>query len=176
MGLQKILLQQHVGTLCQAVVNVGDKVKKGQIIVSIKQITDETIASQQEAIEKNLAYYVRWIGSSTHILSLRKFDSYFSHIETLKYINENYNINEYKDIIKGIEEYRIPITIMGIYSEFCKSKLFEKEINDFINNEEIIRYLKSFKINDFTISNLKYYLLSKGILYFPKVVKKYYKS
>lgn len=135
------------------------------------------IASKRvKAIEKNLAYYVRWIGSSTHILSLRKFDSYFSHIETLKYINENYNINEYKDIIKGIEEYRIPITIMGIYSEFCKSKLFEKEINDFINNEEIIRYLKSFKINDFTISNLKYYLLSKGILYFPKVVKKYYKS
>ena len=32
MGLQKILLQQHVGTLCQAVVNVGDKVKKGDIV------------------------------------------------------------------------------------------------------------------------------------------------
>ena len=32
MGLQKILLQQHVGTLCQAVVNVGDKVKKGSLI------------------------------------------------------------------------------------------------------------------------------------------------
>ena len=36
-------------------VEAGDKVKSGQIIVSIKQITDETIASQQEAIEKNLA-------------------------------------------------------------------------------------------------------------------------
>ena len=36
MGLQKILLQQHVGTLCQAVVNVGDKVKKGQVLAIVE--------------------------------------------------------------------------------------------------------------------------------------------
>lgn len=32
MGLQKILLRQHVGAPCEAVVKVGDKVKKGSLI------------------------------------------------------------------------------------------------------------------------------------------------
>lgn len=135
------------------------------------------IASKRvKAVEKNLAYYVRWGGSSTHNLSLKRFDSYFSHIETIKYINENYNINEYKDVIKAMEEYRIPISIIGLYSDFCKGGLFEKEINDFIKRKEVVEYLKNFKIKDLTKSNLKYYLLSKGMLYLPKVVMNYYQK
>lgn len=51
-----VICSPYNGVVMQKIeVEAGDKVKKGQIIVSIKQITDETIASQQEAIEKNLA-------------------------------------------------------------------------------------------------------------------------
>lgn len=134
------------------------------------------IASKKvKAVEKNLAYYVRWIGSSTHILSLKRFDSYFSHIETVQYIKKKYNNDTYNDVIKAMEEYRIPISIVGIYSDFSKSKLFESEIKDFINDRTVNNYLKNFKMGNITKSNLKYYLLSRGIVYFPQIINSYYR-
>lgn len=135
------------------------------------------IASEKvKALEKNLTYYVRWMGSSTHIISLKILDRYFSHRETVKYIKENYDINKYKDVIRAMEEYRIPISIIGIYTDLCKNRLYQKDINDFIKDREVVKYLRNFKISNFKKSNLKYYLLSKGIIYLPKMVMNYYNS
>ncbi|MBS5949708.1 MAG: glycosyltransferase [Clostridium sp.] len=125
-------------------------------------------------IEGNLAYYVQWEGSSTHTLSLKRFDSYYSHLETVEYIKENYNQHKYKDIIKAMEEYRIPTSIISIFSDFSKSRLFSNEINEFIKSKEVKKYLKNFKIKDFNKSNIKYYILAKGIVCFPKYIKRYY--
>lgn len=133
------------------------------------------LASEKvKSIEKNLAYYVRWRGSSTHILSLKRFDSYYSHIETVEYIKGNYNQDKYYDVIKAMEEYRIPSSIIGIYTEFCKSRLFKNEINTFITDEKTINYLKNFKFKNVNKANIKYYMLTKGILYFPEIIRKYY--
>lgn len=131
-------------------------------------------SNKVKPIKGNLAYYVQWGSSSTHILSLKRFDSYYSHLETLSYIKENYKYSEYKDIIKAMEEYRIPTSIISIFSDFSKRGLFSREVSDFIKTKEVKKYLKGFNIKDFNIYNIKYYLLAKGIAYFPKYIKKYY--
>ena len=63
MGLQKILLRQHVGAPCEAVVKVGDRVKKGSLIAKptglganifssvygeIKEITEQAIIIEKD--------------------------------------------------------------------------------------------------------------------------------
>lgn len=63
MGLQKILLRQHVGTPCEAVVKVGDRVKKGSLLAKptglganifssvygeIKEITEQAIIIEKD--------------------------------------------------------------------------------------------------------------------------------
>ena len=63
MGLQKILLRQHVGAPCEAVVKIGDRVKKGSLIAKptglganifssvygeIKEITEQAIIIEKD--------------------------------------------------------------------------------------------------------------------------------
>ena len=63
MGLQKILLTQHLGTPCEAIVKVGDRVKKGSLIAKpkglganifssvygeIKEITEQAIIIEKD--------------------------------------------------------------------------------------------------------------------------------
>ena len=63
MGLQKILLRQHVGAPCEAIVKVGDRVKKGSLIAKptglganifssvygeIKEITEQAIIIEKD--------------------------------------------------------------------------------------------------------------------------------
>ena len=63
MGLQKILLRQHVGAPCEAIVAVGDKVKKGSLIAKptglganifssvygqVKEITEDAIIIEKD--------------------------------------------------------------------------------------------------------------------------------
>ena len=63
MGLQQILLRQHIGTPCEAIVKVGDRVKKGSLIAKptglganifssvygeIKEITEQAIIIEKD--------------------------------------------------------------------------------------------------------------------------------
>ncbi|UEL49883.1 proline reductase-associated electron transfer protein PrdC [Terrisporobacter hibernicus] len=75
MGLQKILLRQHVGAPCEAVVKVGDKVKKGTLIAkptglganifssvygNISEITEDAIIIEKD--EEQLEEFIKLEG------------------------------------------------------------------------------------------------------------------
>ena len=75
MGLQKILLRQHIGAPCEAVVKVGDNVKKGSLIAKptglganifssvygkVKEITEESIIIEKD--EEQLEEFIKLEG------------------------------------------------------------------------------------------------------------------
>ncbi len=50
-----VICSQYNGVILEKIeVETGDKVKKGDLLVRIKQVTEETIAEQEQAIAKNL--------------------------------------------------------------------------------------------------------------------------
>lgn len=117
------------------------------------------------------AHYVKWEQSVMNNISLNYLDVYYSNIETLQYIRDNFNSLELE---KAMIQNRIPAGIVNIFAAFCVKSELHKKLYEFINEKEVREALKKYKMVRFEKDRLKYLLLSKMILINPKVVEKYY--
>jgi glycosyltransferase involved in cell wall biosynthesis len=122
-------------------------------------------------MDKIYCHYVKWGDSVTNNISSNFLDSYYSNIDTLNYIKEN--ICD-EDIEKAMIENRIPISIVVIVSAFAVKSELQEEMNKFINRKDVRNYLKRHKVYKVEKDQIKYFILSKMILFMPNLIKKYY--
>ncbi len=122
-------------------------------------------------VKKIYSHYVKWSESVTNNVSLDFLDIYHSNIETLDYIK--IRIKD-KDLEKAMIQSRIPAAIVNIVGSFAINKELCVEMHDFIKNPQVRRDLSNYKMYRLEKDRLKYLILSKMILYMPKMVEKYY--
>lgn len=120
------------------------------------------------SLNKGLMYYVRWDLSVTNSVSLRHLDSYYSYVDLLNYL-EKEDLEEIKLFLK---EYKIPYAIGHIFSVLAKDKNFHQELFKFLNESDVRRYLKSYKMQKLNKNYIRYLIQCKGILYAPKLLLK----
>lgn len=128
-------------------------------------------ANRVYCINKIYCHYVKWGESVTNNISLNFLDVYYSNVDTLAYIKEK--IKD-KDLEKAMIESRIPVAIVGIVGAFATKSELRGEMYKFIENIDVRRYLSKHKMYRLEKDRLKYFILSKMILYMPKMVEKYY--
>jgi len=128
-------------------------------------------ANKVYCINKIYCHYVKWGESVTNNVSLNFLDVYYSNLDTLAYIKEK--IKD-KGIEKAMVESRIPISIVTIVGAFATKMELREEMYKFIENKEVRRYLAKHKMYRLEKDQIKYFILSKMILYMPKIVEKYY--
>ncbi|EKQ55550.1 MULTISPECIES: glycosyltransferase family 2 protein [unclassified Clostridium] len=116
-------------------------------------------------------HYVKWEGSAMNSMSLDYLDVYYSNLEILEYIKENFN---YLEVEKSLIESRIPAGIVNIFIGFAKNENLHKAMYDFIKQKKVREDLSKYKMVKIEKDRIKYLILSKMILYFPKAVVKYY--
>lgn len=128
-------------------------------------------SSQVYCIKKIYAHYVKWGESAMNNINLNYLDVYYSNVETLAYIREK--IND-KDLEKAMVTSRIPAAIVNIFIGFATKKSLYDDMYKFINNENVRKDLSRYKMYKMEKDRLKYLILSKLILYKPKIVENYY--
>lgn len=124
-------------------------------------------------VPKVNTHYIKWEGSAVNNVNINFLDMYYSNVETKEYLKEKLND---KDIDKGMAEYRIPVSIIGIFSALASSNKLQSELDEFISNKDVRRALKRIKIKEMTVDRIKYYLIGKGILFNSSLMKKYYQK
>lgn len=128
-------------------------------------------ASKVYCIRKIYSHYVKWGESVTNNVSLNFLDIYYSNIETLDYIK--IRVKD-KDLEKAMIENRIPAAIVNIVAAFASKNELREELYKFIENPEVRKDLSKYKMYRLEKDRLKYFILSKMILYKPSMVEKYY--
>ena len=122
-------------------------------------------------IPKIYSHYVKWGESVTNNVSLNFLDIYYSNVETLQYIKEKFKD---KDLEKAMIENRIPAAIVNIVGAFSTKEELHDKMYEFIRRPEVRADLSKYKMFKFEKDRLKYLILSKAILYQPKLVERYY--
>lgn len=125
------------------------------------------------SFNKALMYYVRWESSVTNTISLRHLDCYYSYVDLLQYIDSK---GDFVEIKKFLKEYKIPYAISHIFSILARDKNFHKELFNFLNKEDVRKYLKGYKIQKINKNYIRYLIQCKGILYFPNILLKVFKQ
>lgn len=121
------------------------------------------------SVNEILAFYVIWESSVTNSVSLKHLDCYYSYTDLLEYIKDNTNLKEIKSFLT---QYKIPYAIAHIFSVLSRSEKFHKDLFEFLDKEDIKKYLKSYKIQKLNKKYIRYFIQCKGILYFPNVLVK----
>lgn len=122
-------------------------------------------------IQKIYAHYVKWGESVMNNINLNYLDVYYSNIETLQYIRET--IMD-KDLEKAMITSRIPAAIVNIFIGFATKKELHDNMYKFISDKNVRKDLSRYKMYKVEKDRLKYLILSKLILYKPKIIEKYY--
>ena len=122
-------------------------------------------------IDEIYAHYVRWSQSVMNNIKINYLDVYYSNIETLKYIKENFNN---KSLEKAMITSRIPAAIVNIFIAFCTKDSLKKELYEFLSDKKVRSELRKYKMVRFEKDRLRYLILSKVILLCPKIIEKYY--
>lgn len=122
-------------------------------------------------IDKIYAHYVKWGESAMNNINLNYLDVYYSNIETLQYIKET--IKD-KNLEKAMVTSRIPAAIVNIFIGFATKKDLYDDMYKFISNKNVRKDLSRYKMYKIEKDRLKYLILSKLILYKPKIVESYY--
>lgn len=104
-------------------------------------------------------------------INLNYLDVYYSNIETLQYIKETLND---KDLERAMVTSRIPAAIVNIFIGFATKKELYDDMYKFISNKNVRKDLSRYKMYKLEKDRLKYLILSKLILYKPKVIENYY--
>lgn len=117
------------------------------------------------------SHYVRWDESVTNNVSLNLLDVYYSNIETLEYIKKVFGD---KDLENGMIHNRIPAAIVNIFTAFATKKDLRNDMYKFISEKKIREDLNKYRIHKLEMDRIKYFILSKMILYKPDTVEKYY--
>jgi len=123
------------------------------------------------SIEGVYAHYVKWDTSVMNNVSINYLDVYYSNIETLKYVRE---VFENKDLEKALVESRIPAGIVNIFAAFAGKEELHKKLYEFIKTKKVRNDLSKYKMAKIEVDRLKYYILSKIILFTPKIAERYY--
>ena len=126
---------------------------------------------QVYCIKKIYAHYVKWGESAMNNININYLDVYYSNVETLAYIREK--IKD-KDLEKAMITSRIPAAIVNIFIGFATKKSLHDDMYRFINNENVRKDLSRYKMYKMEKDRLKYLILSKLILYKPKIIENYY--
>lgn len=131
-------------------------------VFAIKALMNaKVVASVNEA----LAYYVRRETSVSKNADATYFNLHESNLEMLKYNEENFKD---ESVRAALLEYKIPHSIIRIFSSLAKSGRCKEELFRFIKDRDIRSYLKGFKVNG-NRENIKFKAASRLILAFPEI-------
>lgn len=122
-------------------------------------------------INKIYAHYVKWGESAMNNINLNYKDVYYSNVETLQYIKENLND---KALEKAMITSRIPAAIVNIFIGFATKKELYNDMYEFINDKNVRKDLKRYRMYKLEKDRLKYLILSKLILFKPSIIEAYY--
>ncbi|MFW2489151.1 glycosyltransferase family 2 protein [Clostridium chromiireducens] len=122
-------------------------------------------------VKKIYSHYVKWGESVTNNVSLNFLDIYYSNIETLDYLK--IRIKD-KDLEKAMIQSRIPAAIVNIVAAFASKKELREEMYRFIKDQNVRNDLSKYKMYSLEKDRLKYFILSKMILFKPSMIEKYY--
>ena len=143
------------------------KRKYGEDMVFIVKTLLE--ANKVISVNKVLAFYVIWSNSVTQNVSLKHLDCYYSYVDLLEYIREKGNLQE---IEKFLVEYKIPYSISHVFSILSKDPKFHDDLFRFLNDNDVKKALKHYKIQKMDKSNIRYFIQCDGIRYCPKLLIK----
>jgi glycosyltransferase involved in cell wall biosynthesis len=121
------------------------------------------------SLNKALMYYVRWESSVTNSVSLRHCDCYYSYVDLFQYLDSQ---GDFKGIKKFLKEYKIPYAISHVFSVLSRNKDFHEALFNFLNKEDVRRYLKGYKMQEINKNYIRYLVQCKGILYAPNILVK----
>lgn len=119
------------------------------------------------SVNEILAYYVIWGNSVTQNVSLKHLDCYYSYVDLLEYVRENKNLEK---IERFLLEFKIPYSISHIFSVLGSDANFHKDLFDFLNKNDVRKYLKNYKIQKIDKNNIRYFVQCKGMIYCPKTL------
>ncbi|WP_321993468.1 glycosyltransferase family 2 protein [Clostridium butyricum] len=122
-------------------------------------------------INKIYAHYVKWGESAMNNINLNYKDVYYSNVETLQYIKEKFKD---KALEKAMVTSRIPAAIVNIFIGFATKKELHDDMYKFINDENVRKDLRKYKMYKLEKDRLKYLILSKVILLKPSIIENYY--
>ncbi len=117
-------------------------------------------------VKEPLVYYLRRSSSVTQSSNNKYFNLHQSNLDILQYNKKYFNSS---DVEKALLEYKIPQSIMRIFSALAKGGKNKEELFEFISKDEIKTYLKGFKING-QKENMKFKLSSYIIRVCPKML------
>ena len=122
-------------------------------------------------IHKIYSHYVKWGESAMNNINLNYLHVYYSNIETLQYIQEKLKD---KDLERAFITSRIPAAIVNIFIGFATKKELHDNMYEFIRDKKVRKDLSKYKMYKIEKDRLKYLILSKLILYKPKIIENYY--
>lgn len=119
------------------------------------------------SVNEILAYYVIWGNSVTQNVSLKHLDCYYSYVDLLEYVRESKNLEK---IERFLLEFKIPYSISHIFSVLGSDVNFHKDLFDFLNKNDVRKYLKNYKMQKIDKNNIRYFVQCKGMIYCPKTL------
>lgn len=122
-------------------------------------------------IKKVSTYFIKWDKPVVNNASKSYLDTYYSNVETLEYLKKNFNDEKLE---KAMSEYRIPTSIVSVFSEFAGKAILDQVLDKFLDSPDVKEYLKQLKVHKLERTRIKYYILGKSILKMPNATKVYY--
>ncbi|MEG0774574.1 glycosyltransferase [Clostridium sp.] len=117
------------------------------------------------SVNEPLVYYVRRETSVSKNADEKYFHLHESNLEILRYNEENFKD---KAVESALLEYKIPHSIIRIFSSLAKSGRSKEELFKFIKDKKVKSYLRGFKING-DKDNIKFKIAASNILMVPHV-------
>lgn len=117
-------------------------------------------------VKEPLVYYVRRQDSVTKSANEKYFNLHESNLEILKYNRDNFNSEK---VERALRQYKMPQSIMRIFSALAKSGVCKEQLMKFISSKDIRDILKEFKVNG-DRENIKFKVASLGLLLSPQIM------
>lgn len=117
-------------------------------------------------VKEPLVYYVRRQDSVTKSANEKYFNLHESNLEILKYNRNNFSSEK---VERALRQYKMPQSIMRIFSALAKSGACKDQLMKFISSKDIRDILKKFKVNG-DRENIKFKIASLGLLLSPQIM------
>ena len=119
------------------------------------------------SVNKVLAFYVIWGNSVTQNVSLKHLDCYYSYVDLLEDIESHKDLKEIRNFLI---EFKIPYSISHVFSILGRDSNFHKDLFEFLNRNDVKKYLKNYKMQKFDKNNIRYFIQCKGMAHYPKAL------
>lgn len=124
------------------------------------------------SVDKVLAYYVIWESAVTQVPSLKHLDCYYSYVDLISYVHniqKEINSNKLDNIEKILREYKIPYSIVHIFSMLSRDEKYFDDLLNFLSRDDVKNNIKEYKIQKLNKYNIKYFIENKMIRFCPKL-------